>query len=90
MRLATLQWLNYFYTASAVCVTILNTGSKFRLISNFTELHALAPAAQSYSYVLLLLVNQGSLSVHYGIAIPSVSLMVSSHFAISRLVNFHS
>ena len=32
-----------------VCVTIFSTGSKFQLVSNFTELHALSLAAQSYA-----------------------------------------
>ena len=42
------------YTACAVCVlavrvTILRTGSEFRPVSNFTELHALTLAARSYA-----------------------------------------
>ena len=41
----------YDYSACAVHVTIFSTASKFRLVSNFTELHVLAPAA--HSYVLL-------------------------------------
>ena len=38
----------YVYAACAACVTIFKTGSKFRPVSNFTELHALTVAARSY------------------------------------------
>ena len=38
----------YFCTACAVRVTIFSMGGKFRPVSNFTELHALALAARSY------------------------------------------
>ena len=33
---------------AAVCVTIFSTGSKFRPVSDFTELHALTLAAHSH------------------------------------------
>ena len=39
----------YIYTACAVRVTIFSTGSKFRPVSNFTELHAFTLAARSYA-----------------------------------------
>ena len=32
-------------------VTIFSTGGKFRLVSTFTELHILTPAARSYTLV---------------------------------------
>ena len=35
------------YAACAVCVAIFSTGSKFRQVSNFIELHALTLAARS-------------------------------------------
>ena len=38
----------YVYTACRVCVAIFSTGGKFRLVSNFMELHALTLAARSY------------------------------------------
>ena len=38
----------YVYAACLVCVTIFSTGGKFRLVSNFTELHSLTLAARSY------------------------------------------
>ena len=41
---------NAYVTAACVgCVTIYSTGGKFRLVSNFTQLHALTLAACSYS-----------------------------------------
>ena len=39
--------------ACAVCVAIFSNGGKFRLVSNFMELHALTQA--DHSYVLLVL-----------------------------------
>ena len=39
----------YVYAACAVHVTIFSTGSKFRPVSNFTELHALTLATRSYA-----------------------------------------
>ena len=39
------------YVACVVRVTIFSTGGKFRLVSNFTELHTL-----SHSYVLLVVI----------------------------------
>ena len=48
MCLATMA---YVYAPCAVHVTIFSTGSKFKLVSNFTELQALTLAA--HSYVLL-------------------------------------
>ena len=35
--------------ACAVCVTIFSSGGKFRLVSNFMELHALTLAARPVS-----------------------------------------
>ena len=43
-----LATMAYVYTECAVRVTIFSTGSKFQLVSNFTELHALTLAACSY------------------------------------------
>ena len=40
------------YTACAVCVTIFSTGSKFQLVSNFKELHALTLPACSYALLI--------------------------------------
>ena len=37
----------------AVCFTICSTGSKFRLVSNFTELHALTQATHSYAFLIV-------------------------------------
>ena len=42
----------YVYAACAVRVTIFSNGSKFRLVSKFTELHALTLV--TCSYVLLI------------------------------------
>ena len=42
----------YVYAACPVCVTTFSSGGKFRLVPNFTELHAFTLAA--HSYVLLL------------------------------------
>ena len=39
----------YVYAACPVCVTIFSTGGNFWPVSNFTELHALTPAACSYA-----------------------------------------
>ena len=44
--------MDYVYTAYTVYVTIFSTGGKFRPVSNFTELHALTPAAHSYALLL--------------------------------------
>ena len=49
MCLATMA---YAYAACAVRVTIFSTGGKFRLVSNFTDLHALTLAARSYALLL--------------------------------------
>ena len=38
----------YAYAACTVCVTIVDTGGKFRPVSNFTELHALTLATCFY------------------------------------------
>ena len=39
----------YVYAACTVRVTIFSTGSKFRPVSNFTELNNLTLAARSYA-----------------------------------------
>ena len=44
--------ITYVCTVRAVCATIFSTSGKFRLVSNFTELHALTPAARSYALLL--------------------------------------
>ena len=43
----------YVYTVCAVCVTILVLASKFRPVSNFTELYALTLATGSYALLPL-------------------------------------
>ena len=40
------------YAACLVCVTIFSTGGKFRLVSNFTELHALTLATCFYAFLV--------------------------------------
>ena len=47
---ATMAYVN---TACAVCLSIFSTGSKFRLVVNFMELHTLTQAI--HSYVLLVI-----------------------------------
>ena len=40
----------YVYTQlCAICVTTFSNDGEFRLVSNFTELHALTQAARSYT-----------------------------------------
>ena len=51
-RVTCLAIMAYAYAACTVRVTIHSTGDKFQPVSNFTEFHALTPAA--HSYVLLL------------------------------------
>ena len=43
----------YVCAAFTVCVIIFSTGGKFRLVSNFSELHALSLAAHSYALLLV-------------------------------------
>ena len=42
----------YVYTTCTVRVTIFSTGSKLQLVSNFTELYALALTRAAHSYAL--------------------------------------
>ena len=43
----------YVYAACPVRVTVCSTGGKFRLVSKFTEFHALSPVTHSYALLLL-------------------------------------
>ena len=72
-----LATLVYAYAAAcAIHVSIFSTGSKFRLVSNFTELHTLTLATCAYVFLvcfslvlgtrlgLLLLADLGSRFMH--------------------------
>ena len=57
MCLATMAYI----CVHAVRVTIFSTGSKFRLVSNFTELHVLTQVA--HPYVLLLKTHRDAVGI---------------------------
>ena len=66
----------YVYAACAecVCVTIFSTGSVFRPVSNFMEVHALITLpARSYALLHVVYVNFDSYSTH-GLKIDITSL----------------
>ena len=49
---ACLATKSYVYAQLRIRVTIFSTGSKFQLVSNFTELHTLTLAARSYALLV--------------------------------------
>ena len=65
----------YVYTTHTGHVTIFSTSSKFRPVSNFTELHTLTLPARSYALVIYLL------PINYYLPILSICLFLSlSHY----------
>ena len=74
--------LVYTYTACAVCVTIFSTGSKFRPVSNFRELHTLTQATHSYALLIIQIAETLSSSAY---SPSSISYRSLKHMSESNL-----